>query len=142
MPVTTTTKESVKVALDNALPDKLPSALQRVKLGTLLTPVEETITKTVVAATIALDTESSVELGALLVQSVRVTNAGGGTGTTGVKVLVDSAQAPADAVDNNSTGTVSLSADGKTLTFAGTFLAARVRFIPAPSVDLTDDFAS
>jgi len=142
MSVTTTAKETVKAALDTATPDKLPSALQRVKLGTMLTPVEETITKTVVAATIALDTESSVDLGAFMIQSVRVTSAAGGTGTTGIKALVDSAQAAADGVWTPFTGTVSLSADGKTLTFAGTILAARVRFIPLPSAALTDDFAS
>ncbi len=141
MPVTSTSTETVKSALDEANLNKLPSALQRVKLGTMLTPIEEVITKTAPAAAFDLSTESSVDLGAFMVQSVRVTTAGG-TGTTGNKAVVDSADAPADGVWTPFTGTVSLSADGTTLTFAGTVTAIRVRFIPLPSVDLTADFAS
>jgi hypothetical protein len=81
--MTTSAVKTIKVALDAAAKGELESALQIVKLGTMLTPIEETITLAAESATFSLVTDSAAGLAAQQIIYLRITNVGGGGATAG-----------------------------------------------------------
>ena len=102
---TTTVPDTLKSVLDDANPNNLADALQKVKLGSVLDVIEELIT--IPAGTsLVLSTASAAKKASSIVQSVDVV-----TGTaTGVRIIGASTTTPSATV-------VSLSADGDTITF-------------------------
>lgn len=131
MSTTATEVETIKKALNQADPNKLPDAVRRIELGDMLTAVEETIAVSPAATTLNLESLSSVEKGALLVQSVEVL---AGAAAAGVRIIGPSTATPSATV-------VRLSTDGKTLTFEANVTSVRVRFLPAPAVVTSTAFA-
>ena len=133
MTSTTTKTLTVKDALDQADPNQLPDALSKVKLGTLLTPINKHFTALASVDTLTLDPP------ALYVESVRVVD-GGGTGEGSYLTSDDDATA-SDASNLNGPGVCKISDDGATLTFASAVIVeAIVQYIPKPDTDLTDIF--
>ncbi|MFA6166752.1 MAG: hypothetical protein WC700_09055 [Gemmatimonadaceae bacterium] len=122
--------------LDQANPNRLCDILQKLGLGTLLTP------KT---AHIHGDTTVYLPLDppALAVTSVRVVNPGAGTGVSGSYLVQDAGGTAVDWSGANAPGFCLLSADGTTLEFA-TALAlvdyAEVCYIPRTTTDITETF--
>lgn len=120
---TATANRTLQDALNSGNPAEQATAIQRLKLGDMMEQIDETITLSVVAASIDLSLRSASLQTALLVQSVRVTDVTGGTGATGVRTITDAGGTPSATV-------ATLSADGKTLTFEGTVKAIRIVWIP------------
>ena len=129
---TTTARETLKVALDQANPNKIADALAKTALGTMFTPVEYDTGVITGATSITLP-----GTGALLVQSVIVVS---GTESATPHIPVDSSATPGQI---GATGiyTAKVSADGATLTFSANVTRGRVRYIPNPAALLTDSFA-
>lgn len=129
MAVTATATETIKTALNEANPNKVADALAKIDLGTMLDPIDETIT--IASGTVVnLATASVAKKAAMMVQSVRVV-----TGTaTGVRTV-------GDAGATASTSVVVLSADGTTLTFEAAITVARVVWLPRPAVAMSTAFA-
>lgn len=125
--MTVTANQTLAGALDEANPNKIADALQKVKLGSLLTPTTETISQAS-ATTVALASP------ALLVSSIRVT---GGTALAGVYKVTDSGGTP---VDSATLGVATISDDGATLTFAAAVTDCVVQYIPRSNTDVTSDF--
>jgi hypothetical protein len=125
--MTVTANQTLAGALDEANPNKIADALQKVKLGSLLTPTTETISQA---------SSVNVALGspALLVSGVRVT---GGTALAGVYKVTDSG---GTEVDSATLGVATISDDGTTLTFAAAVTDCVVQYIPRSNVDVTSDF--
>lgn len=125
--MTTTANKTLAGVLDEADPNKGWDALRKVKLGTLLNPVKQTISQAS-AVTVALVPP------ALSMTSVRVT---GGTALAGVYQVTDSG---GTEVDSATLGVATLSDDGATLTFAAAVTDLVVQYIPRPAADMTADF--
>jgi hypothetical protein len=132
MSVTVTEVETIKKALNQADPNKVADAIRKIAMGDMLDVVEETIAVSPAAATLNLEALSSVERGALVVQSVEVL---AGAAAAGVRIIGPSTATPSATV-------VRLSTDGKTLTFEANVTSVRVRFVPAPAESLDSAFAS
>lgn len=132
---TSTSKETLKSALNQANPNKLPDALAQVDLGDVLT-VQEYDTGTITATdTVALPG------GALLVQSAQVVTSGTAAsvghylpGNSGSTPLLP----PGGA--NVAVGICKVPADGASVIFPNTVTRAIVRYIKKPAVALTADF--
>jgi hypothetical protein len=130
MAATVTTAETIRKVLNSGNLNELADALKKMKFGDMMEQVDETIT-IAAGTTINLLTQSAFKRRALVVQSVRVV-----TGTaTGVRTVTD-------AGGTASTSVVTLSADGKTLTFEANITVARIVWVPAPDVDPDVDFAT
>jgi hypothetical protein len=142
MTTTATIKDTIKAVLDAANPSQYADALHRIKLGTMLTPISETITLAAPAASINLVTDSVAKRAAQKILSCRVTAVPGGpgTGTAGPRVICDAAATP-DATVGAIPGVVAWSADGKTLTFDGLINAAVVAWLPRPDHETSVDYA-
>lgn len=125
--MTTTANKTIAGALDQADPNMLADLLRLVKLGTLLTPVKQTISQSS-AVTVTLDPP------ALSVTTLRVT---GGTVTSGIYQVADEA---ATEVDSATLGVASLNDEGDTLTFAAAITDLIVQYIPRSYTDVTGDF--
>lgn len=141
MAVTATVKETNKIALDQANPNKLADALAKVQLGTLLTPLKRVFTGLTAALSFDLTTidgtgevvgsSNPLRLAALMVGPLRVT---AGAATAGVRTVGD--------VDATPSATVAtISDDGKTLTFEANVTAFVVEYIPRSAADMNDLFA-
>lgn len=130
MAATATAAETMKVAMNSGDPAKMASVMQKARMGQMLESVDETIT-IASGTTINLLTQSAALRSAMVVQSVRVV-----TGTaTGVRTVADAGATP-------STSVVTLSADGKTLTFEAAITVARVVWVPKPYVDPDSAYAA
>ena len=125
--MTTTSNQTLAGALDEANPNKVADALQKVKLGTMLTPNKQTISQAS-AVTVPLDPP------ALSIHTLRVT---GGTAIAGIYQVADT---DATEVDSATLGVATLSDDGATLTFAAAVTDLVVIYIPRSDSDLTADF--
>ena len=134
MSVTTTAAQTINTVLDQADPDLLSDALRQVKLGTLLTPLKETITNATVNAAIVLTKP------ALAVITCRVSDVSGGAGALGDRVVSDSSGTPSAPHATGVPAIATLSADGTTITFEGTVKAAVVTYIPRSYTDITGAF--
>jgi hypothetical protein len=135
---TTVAAFTLKDALDAANPSQIASALRKIKLGTMLTPIQETITLGTVRNHIHLLTDSVAKKAALQILSCRVSDVTGGAGAVGARVVADATPAAPGA---SGPGIVTLSADGDIITFEGTILAAVVWWLPMPDHALTVDYA-
>lgn len=127
---TTTEAFTLAKALDQANPNLLATALQKVALGTLLTPTVKAITQTS-ATTVTLNPPALCPA----VVSARVT---AGTALAGVYRCTDAA---GTAVDSATLGVCKLSADGTTLTFAAALTGVTVSYVPRSATDVTSLFA-
>lgn len=128
---TTTAKDHLDDVIDRAKPGEFESALQRIELGTMLTPV--TTTKDVTGAP-----EATVELDppAQQILNCRVTTAGGAsTGAVGPRFITDAGGTPG-APGANGPGIATLSADGATITLEGTVEVTVVTYLPRPALPL------
>ena len=132
MAVTATSIETIQTVLNSSDPDKLADATGMIDLGSMLSPISETIT-IAAAATLNLATQSTARLAANVIQSVRVVTAG--TAAVGPRAVTDAG--------GTATATVALlSADGTTLTFEGTVTSVAVKWLPVPALPLSTRFAS
>ena len=122
--MTVTVNETLGSTLDRADPNTISDAFHDVKMGTLLTPLQATITQAS-SATATLDPPA---LGPQHVY-VRVTTGG----ATGVRTVVDAAETP-------STTLATLSADGTTLTFEAAVTVFVLDYMPRSFTDLSTDF--
>ena len=139
--VTATEKDTLQTALDRATPGQTDDALQRVKLGTILTPLKRTFTGlTSLAAQdlTAIDATGETtgvanpnRLAALVISNVRVT---AGAAAAGARFIGDTGATP-------STTVATLSDDGKILTFEAAVTAFVVTYVPRASADMASDFA-
>jgi hypothetical protein len=128
MSLTTTRTTTLKDALNEANPNEIADALNKINMGTMFTVNRETIT-IASATTLNLLTQSTAKVAAQYVQSVRVV-----TGTaTGVRIVGDAGATP-------STTVVALSADGTTLTFEAAVTVVAVVWAAKPATDLTSIF--
>jgi hypothetical protein len=153
MAVTTTKSLTLQLALDQADPDKVGDALQKVKLGTMLAPLKRTFSALSAASAMdltALDasgettgTANPNRLPALLIKTLRVT-ASGTAGSLGAYIVTDSggtAIVPPGGA-NAAVGVALLSDDGKTLTFPNTITAFVVEYVPRAATDPSTAFAT
>jgi hypothetical protein len=125
----TTSVETLKMALNEANPNKLADALAQVKLGTILDPVQPgEVTFATVQDHVDLDPP------ALMVQSCRVTDTSGGTGATGIRAIGDSACTPSATL-------AKLSGSGALITFEGTVKKVIVTYLARPTKALSEEFA-
>lgn len=132
--MTATAPITIKDVLDKADPNNMHDAFRLVKLGTVLTVLDVEIENSPTAAAFTLDPP------ALLVQSVEVTDAGGGAADLGVRVVGSAIATPA-AVGAANVGVCSLSADGATITLEGDAAKIQVVYIPRPDTALTEEWA-
>jgi hypothetical protein len=135
MPVTTTSKDTLKVVLDRAHPATLADALAKVDLGTVLTPIVLDTGVITASATITLSPP------ALLVQSARIVSSGT-AGSVGSYLLSDTGAVmaiPAGGA-NLTPGVGRISADGATVTFPNTVTQAVIQYIPRSATDLASQF--
>ena len=151
--ITTTVVDTLQTELDAALPGKVESALQQVKLGTILTAM-----KVVVAN--ATSSAAQTITGANVLANATVYLNGSSTGVAAntlfpaglppigwVKTLRDAhsnivVDSGGTAVASTSTypGTVLLSDDGKTLTFASALTGFTIEYVPQSATLMSTDF--
>ena len=125
---TVTANATLKDVLDEANPNQLADAMQQMKLGTMMTVLEESITISS-GTVIDLTADSVAGKAALMVLGVDVT---AGT-ATGVRM-------PAPSTSTPTTTAVAVAADGTTLTFEAAITVATVRWLPVPDTAMTADF--
>jgi hypothetical protein len=138
--MTTTSTKTIQNALDNAEPGELESALQKIALGSMLTPIEETITLVAVATHVDLLTDSSAGKAAQQVIYCRVTSVVGGTGAAGCRQVFDASATPRAPAGGGQPGVATISADGNTITFEGTVKAVLIKWLPVPTVATSTTF--
>ena len=130
--MTTTSRDTVKTVLDTANPNQLADALQKVKLGTLLTPTKLTLTSLTSTDThVITDVEHGSNPAILAVVALRVT---AGAAAAGVRVIGDAGATASATV-------AKLSDNGTTLVFETTVTGFVLEYIPRPSVDMSSAFA-
>jgi hypothetical protein len=140
MPVTTTVKETLKAALNEANLNKLADVLARMDLGTMLTPKKVALTGLTGATHNITDAAHGSNPAILAVVALRVTAASTGTavGTYGV---TDAGGAVVSPATSTAMGIAKLSDDGTTLTFATADVTAFViEYIPRSAVDMNGAF--
>ena len=137
---TTSVVQTIKEVLDKADPNTIADAFRKMLFGTMMTPIDETITLAAVATTVNLLTQSTAKKAALFVRSVRVTDVTGGASDVGDRIVSDAGGTPA-AKAALAAGVCTLSADGTLLTFDATILKVRVVWFPVPDTALTTVFA-
>lgn len=138
---TDTANRTLKDELDSANATTMPAALAKVKVGTHLTLIKETITLAAVAASVNLATLSVAKRPAWIIKSLRVSDVtGGASARVGTYVITDAAGTALDP-QADSPGVAKLSDDGVTLTFAATIKAIVIAYYPMPDTDLTSKFA-
>jgi hypothetical protein len=135
--MTTTSVDTVQAALDKANPNDLADCLQKVKLGTMLTPLKRVFTGVSSSATqdlTALDADGETtgasnpnRLPALLVNTLLV--------TTGAAASGGRAVTSAGATAATSTF-AKISDDGTTLTFDNTVTGFTIEYMPRAQVDM------
>jgi len=138
--MTTTFKETLLTALNDANLNKLADVFAKIDLGTILNVTEYDTGTIPASATVALPG------GALLVQSARVVTSGT-AGSVGPYHVSDAGATPAvqptaTAYAGAAIGLASLSADGTTLTFPNTVTRVVVRYIKKPAVALSSPLAT
>ncbi len=123
-------------ALDQANPNTVSSALQQVKLGTMLTPMKYVSGTIDAVAAVPLDPP------ALIIMSARVVTSGTGA-SVGTYIAGDSAVTPLLPPGGASTavGIAAMAADGSTITFPNTVTSVIVTYIPRSDSDITAAFA-
>ncbi len=132
---TVTEIQTLQAVLNDANPQNLAAAIQKIKLGTMFAPVD-TGDVTQAAATDMVLPEGGK---ALVVQWVElVTN----VGNAGFAMVGPSDATPVDPSGAGAAdGMVALSQDGTTLTAASNVTVFRVLYVPRPYTDLTATFA-
>ena len=130
---TTTEVQTLKAVLDDANPQLVASALQKIKLGTVLDVQTQTVSQS------AADTITLESANPLAILNVSVTAAA--ANRSGVYVEHDTATAP---YADNGVGTFTIDAGRTTLTFAGSsdITAATIRYIPNVAEALSNTFAN
>jgi len=141
MSVTTTKTETIQSALDDANPNKVADALQRVALGTLVTPLKRVFTGlTSLAAQDLTAIDGTGEttgptnpkrLALLAGGTLRVT---AGAAAAGARFLTDTGGTPSATV-------ATISDDGKTVTFEAAVTAFVIEYIPRPHTVMSTKFA-
>lgn len=143
---TTTFQQTIGGALNTANPNDLADILRQIALGTMLTPL--TVSFTGLASSAVQNITTAAAAAAI---SAGAVPAGLSTlpAILGVVALRDAhsnivVDAGGAAVASTSTypGTVLLSADGTTLTFAAAVTAFTITYIPRAAVDLTASYNS
>jgi hypothetical protein len=135
--------DTVQNALDRAEPAKLADLVRELKLGSMLSPLNVTVTAlgtpaaaidltdpaTFAAATVNLGSPAYTKTlpPALMVVALRVVS-GAGAAATGVREISDSGDTPTTAI-------ATLSDDGKTLTFEDTVGDFVIVYVPRSDVD-------
>lgn len=156
MAVTLTEVETLGVALEQANPNKIPTALQKVDLRRMLDPVKVTLAGLTAAAAINISAllkgaatvtinqglaglVAGEPLPAILsLTTLRVTTVG--TATAGPRVITDAGGTPG-APGATGPGIATLSDDGNTLTFEGTVTGLVLEYIPRSATPLSERFA-
>jgi hypothetical protein len=138
--MTTSAVKTIQAVLDNAAKGELESALQIVKMGTMLTPIEETITLAAESATFSLVDDSAAGLAAQQVIYLRITDVGIGGGTLGPYTVHDAGATPVVHDGANIPGVATIDAAGDVITFNDTALEILVKWLPVPNVATSDFF--
>jgi hypothetical protein len=138
--MTTTFKETLKSALDEASLGKIADVLAQMDLGTMLTPKKVTLTGLTGATHDITDAAHGRNPAILAVVALRVTAATTGT-AVGSYGITDAAGTVVSPATSAAMGIAKLSDDGKTLTFATADVTAFViEYIPRPAVDMNGAF--
>ena len=134
MSVTTTQKETLQTVLDEGNASKLPSAVQKMKLGTMLTPVKKTFTSLSASDTHDITDAAHGSCAPILaVVALRATAVG--TAALGARFISD--------IDATASATVAkISDDGKTIKFEGTVTGFILEYLPRSNADMTAVFAN
>ena len=138
---TSTFKETLKTALNEASLGKIADVLAQMDLGTMLTPKKVTLTGLTGTTHNMTDAAHGSNPAILSVVALRVTAAttAGSVGTYGITDVNGTVVSPAAS---SAMGIAKLSDDGTTLTFATTDVTAFViEYIPRPAVDMNGPFA-
>ena len=144
--VTTLLPTTLQTALDNALPGFFESALQQVKLGTMLSPLKVVFSGLTSASVQNITTAAAALAATIKINNVAYTAPGGYTlpPIQVVKTLRDAhanvvTDAGGTAVASTSTypGTALLSDDGTTLTFAAAVTAFTLEYFPQAPVAMS-----
>lgn len=140
MSSTATQSQTIQDTIDKANPGQLPAALQKVNLGTMITPLKRTFTGLAAQTShdlTAIDGSGETagaanpnRLPVLTPTAVRVT---AGAAAAGVRFIGDTGATPAATI-------ATLSDDGKTLTFEGNVTAFIVVYVPRALEDPGNDF--
>ena len=130
--MTAEVSHTIQVALDNAQPGELPSALQKIKLGTMLTRVEETLT--------AASHVITLSQAALIIESIEVLTAAAGK----VPPMAFLGTTATDYVAGNIGAIATIDATRKIITFHANLVVAtvKVKYLPAPAVATSTNLAS
>lgn len=152
--MTTTANKTMQQVLNGANLNWLPTLLQTMKLGNMLSPVKVTVTGLTAAVAIditttafrdaatisGLDRESADVLPAILsVKTLRVT-ASGTANSVGSYVVSDASGTAVSPTAGANVGLALLSDDGTTLTFPTTVTAFVIEYIPRSAVALSTVF--
>lgn len=127
--MTATATESIRKALNSGRPGVQATALEKIKVGDMLKPIDETIT-IASGTTINLGTQSAALRKAMMIQSVRVV-----TGTaTGARQVGDAGSTP-------STTLVKYDPVTGILTFEAAITVARIVWLAAADTDVDTVYA-
>lgn len=137
---TATAPQTIKSTLDQASPNQGWDALQKTKLGTMLTPLKRAFTGLVAAASFDLTAIDGTgedagvanpnRLAALSISTLRVT---AGTAAAASRDVTDVGGTPSASL-------ATISDDGKTITFEANATAFVVTYIPRAGEDLNNEF--
>jgi len=150
MAVTATETQTLQKVMDQGVPGQVESALQKAKLGTMLTPLKRAFTGLTAAAAFDLTAidgtgettgaSNPKRLAALAVGTLRVT-ASGTANSVGSYAIGDTGATPVSPTAGANVGLATISDDGKTLTFLTTVTAFIIEYIPRAGADMTAVFA-
>lgn len=127
--MTATATDTFQTELDKGNPNTVADVLQKMKLGTMLTPLKATLTLAAPGTAFTLDPP------ALIVGTCRVTDNGAGNAAEAPRQITDAGGTPSATV-------ATLSDDGATITIEGTGAVEMiVEYIPRPEQDMTEQFA-
>jgi hypothetical protein len=137
MASTVTEVQTLKAVLDDANPNKIADALQKVKLGSILDKVDTGDQTITAAASFTLPNSGK----ALIVESCEVGASGTAASVGFYAVVPTGATEATPAAAGKGGGVATISADGTTITFPNTVTQVRVVYLAAPAEDLGEEFA-
>lgn len=155
MPTTTTADITLQQELNKGNAGKLPTLLQKMKIGNVLGGAVKVVAASLTAAAsfdittsavrsastiTGLDRESSDLLPPIMVvKTLRVT-ASGTANSVGTYIVSDAGGTAVSPTAGANVGIALLSDDGKTLTFPTTVTAFTLEYVPRSAVDLASNY--
>jgi hypothetical protein len=142
--MTVSVASTIQNTLDKGDPDRIGDLFRAMKLGTMLAPLKRVftgLTSGTVFDLTAIDgtgetvgASNPLRLPLLALRTLRVVTGGTGVGTY---ILTDVGGAAVTAATSTVVGIVTISDDGKTLTFPVALTAFTIEYIPRSAVDMT-----